>query len=87
MDHPSHPSSCKNCFLFLFTFSVCFHFVEVKKTLWTGKEKKFHGPCEARTHDLGVAVGSETQVYQHRALPTELTDHQLIVTAKIKVLN
>ena len=40
--------------------------------------KKFKdGPWEARTLDLGVAVGPEALVYQHRALPTELTDHRL----------
>ena len=44
------------------------------------------GPCEARTHDLGVAIGSEIQVYQHRALPTELTDPQLKEWEKIKIL-
>ena len=44
------------------------------------------GPCEARTHDLGVAIGSEIQVYQHRALPTELTDHHLPLGEKIKDL-
>ena len=38
------------------------------------KQKRRIGPCEARTHDLGVAVGPEVLVYQHRALPTELTD-------------